>query len=319
MGSTSRQRLSRRIGAYIASALVALGATASADMASDPGVGDSRPASPEDGRVAVSSLFRFPDDFSVRDETTTIICQVLVGRTGEVSARKCGQHGGSERLRAWVRNEIHQRLKRARFRPALVDGARVSVSMPLRAQISCDAQGDCAVAVHPNAGVHTATYGDDYFAPQEIISDGGTWYDRLVASDDCRSGQAYACKNLDAFAFGASVRVGEDGLVNGVGQLAGVEAGEFPVEAALGHLAEARYIPARVQGEAVQLLVHTPTIHKENSRHFPRNQCRRVDQIGTRLGINCFTMQELAAHRPDDESGFAEALAFWLGAGNSGG
>ncbi|MEO0421563.1 MAG: hypothetical protein AAF184_04465 [Pseudomonadota bacterium] len=277
------------------------------------------PASPEHGKVPVSSQFRFPDDFRPRDESSKIVCQVLVSRGGEVSARKCAQHGGSERLRAWLRNEILLRLERARFRPAQVDGERVAVSMPVRALVSCDADGDCGVGVYPNAGLYTARYGDAYYAPQEIIDDTGTWYDRLVASEYCAAGKARACKNATAFAFGASVRVGNDGLVNGVGVLDGIEAEEFPVDGAFARLVEARYIPAQVEGEAMQLLVHTPTIHKRNSRYFPRNQCRRRFEIGTRLGMDCFTMQELAAYRPDDESGFAEALTFWLVGGSAGG
>ncbi|MEM9385235.1 MAG: hypothetical protein AAGA68_09265 [Pseudomonadota bacterium] len=277
------------------------------------------PASPEHGKVPVSSQFRFPDDFRVQSESTKIVCQVLVSRVGEVSARKCAQHGGSERLRGWLRNEIHYRLERSRFRPAQVDGERVAVSMPILALVSCDAKGDCGVGVYPNAGLYTDRYGAAYYGPQEIIDSAGTWYDRMVASDSCRSGKARTCKGPTAFAFGASVRVSNDGYVNGVGVLDGIEAGDFPVDAALERLVEARYIPAQVQGEAMQLLVHTPTLHKKNSRHFARNQCRRVSEIGTRLGKHCYTMQELAAYRPDDESGFAEALTFWLVGGSAGG
>lgn len=314
--------VSRRVYLVALAMLVGLsGAVASAaGIVPAPVTGeDVVPASAEHGKVPVSSRFRFPDDFRPRAESSQIVCQVLVSPGGEVSARKCAQHGGSERLRAWLRNEVHYRLERARFRPAQVAGERVAVSMPVRTLVSCDADGDCGVGVFPNAGLYTARYGDAYYAPQEILDATGTWYDRLVASEYCGSGKARTCKDATAFAFGASVRVGSDGLVNGVGVLDGVEADDFPVDGAFAHLVEARYIPAQVEGEAMQLLVHTPTIHKKNSRHFPRNQCRRRFEIGTRLGMDCFTMQELAAYRPDDESGFAEALTFWLVGGSAGG
>ncbi len=75
---------------------------------------------------------------------------------------------------------------------------------------------------------------------------------------------------------------------------------------------ESRFIPAQLEGDQRELLIHTPTIHSRNNKHFPRNQCREVSEIGTRLGRDCYTMQELAALRPNDESGFAENLEFWL-------
>ncbi|MEO0424517.1 MAG: hypothetical protein AAF184_19425 [Pseudomonadota bacterium] len=275
---------------------------------------DAQPASPELGRVPVSAQFRFPDDFIPRSQSTDIICQVIVGRRGDVGARKCSQHGGTDRLRFWLRNEILHRLKRARFRPAVIEGERVAVSMAFRARVDCDSRGRCGVAVYPNTGLHKRELGDDYYSPQEVLAEGDTWYDRLVASEECDLGKAEACKDLDAFAFGASVQVATDGLVTGVGMVKGVEPGDFPVAAALEYLVESQYIPAQERdGAAMALLVHTPTLHKRGSRYFPRNQCRKGDALGSRLKRDCYTMQEMAAYRPEDESGFIEELSFWLG------
>ncbi len=288
-----------------------LGAPVSAEIVPLP-VAESVPASPEHGKVPVSAQFRMPDDFVVSDETTTIICQVLVSTKGIVSERKCGQHGGSDRMRAWLRNEVHHRMKRARFRPAIVAGKEVAVSMPVRVVVSCDDQADCGVGVYPNSGQYASELGNAYYAPQEVISKVGTWYDRLVASDDCRSGKAKVCKGVAAFAFGAAVRVGEDGLVNGVGLLADADPGDFPAEAAFARVVESRFIPAQVQGAPTTLLVHTPTIHTRGNKHFRRDQCRDASELGTRLGRECYTMQEYAALRPNDEGGFGENLEFWV-------
>ncbi len=273
-----------------------------------------QPAHPELGRVPVSAQFRFPDDFIPRSQSTSIVCQVMVSKRGEVGARKCAQHGGGDRLRFWLRNEILHRLKRAKFRPAVVDGERVAVSMPVRAQVDCDSRGRCEVGVFPNAGLHAREHGNEYYGPQEIIGKSGTWYDRLVASAECDSGDAEVCKDLSAFAFGASVQVDVDGLVTGVGVVNGVDPGDFPVEAAFEHLVESRYIPAREDaGSAMALVVHTPTLHKRNSRYFPRDNCRNDEELGSRLGRDCYTMQEMAAFRPEDDSRFLDELNRWLG------
>jgi hypothetical protein len=297
--------------AFVVGMLV--GVSAAAEVVPSPTDDSATPASPELGRVPVSAQFRFPDDFDPRNEKTTIICQVLVGANGSVSERKCAQHGGSDRMRAWLRNETHHRMKRARFRPAEVDGEAVAVSMPVRIVASCDGEADCGVDVYPNSGQYASEWGNAYYAPQEIIEDAGTWYDRLVASDACRAGRDTACKDLTAFAFGAAVKVGANGLVTGVGLLAGAEPGDFPVDAAFARLAESRFIAARVQGAPAELLIHTPTIHSRGNKHFRRTQCRDVEEIGTRLGRDCYTMQAYAALRPDDDpNSFAENLEFWL-------
>lgn len=276
--------------------------------------GQVQPAHPELGRVPVSAQFRFPDDFIPRSQSTSIVCQVMVSKRGEVGARKCAQHGGGDRLRFWLRNEILHRLKRAKFRPAEIDGERVAVSMPIRAQVDCDSRGRCEVNVFPNAGLHARDFGNDYYGPQEIIGKAGTWYDRLVASDDCDAGDAEVCKDISAFAFGASVQVGADGLVTGVGVVKGVDPGSFPVDAAFEHLVESRYIPAREsEGSTMALVTHTPTLHKRNSRYFPRDNCREDEELGSRLGRDCYTMQEMASFRPEDDSRFLDDLNRWLG------
>ncbi|MEM9387979.1 MAG: hypothetical protein AAGA68_23190 [Pseudomonadota bacterium] len=288
--------------------LVALSTSATAAAA------QVQPAHPELGRVPVSAQFRFPDDFIPRSQSTSIVCQVMVSKRGDVGARKCAQHGGGDRLRFWLRNEILHRLKRAKFLPAQIDGERVAVSMPIRAQVDCDSRGRCEVSVFPNAGLHTRDHGNDYYGPQEIIGKSGTWYDRLVASADCDAGDAEVCKDISAFAFGASVQVGADGLVAGVGVVKGVDPGAFPVDAAFEHLVESRYIPARENaGSAMALVVHTPTLHKRNSRYFPRDNCREDEELGSRLGRDCYTMQEMAAFRPEDDSRFLDELNRWLG------
>ncbi|MEO0975330.1 MAG: hypothetical protein AAFX85_19755, partial [Pseudomonadota bacterium] len=269
----------RPLRCLTATLLMALAGAANAQL------DQAQPASPEHGRVTLSSQFRFPDDFVARSQSTLIICQVLVSKRGEVGARKCAQHGGTDRLQNWMRNEIHYRLQRARFRPARVGGEAVAVSMPLRVLVDCDSRGSCSVAVYPNTGLHLREHGDAYYAPQEIITKTGTWYDRLVASGECRAGKADECTDITAFAFGAAVRVSADGLVTGVGVVDGVEVGDFPVEAALEHLVESRYIPAQTQAQELTLLVHTPTIHKRNSRYIRRNQCRREEVIGTRIAM----------------------------------
>jgi hypothetical protein len=283
-----------------------------AELVPVPVDADARPASPEQGRVALSSRFRFPP-WDAPSQSTTVVCQVLVSRKGQVSARKCAQHGGDDRFRAFVRNEVHERLTRSRFRPAIVDGQPEAVSMPLRAEVACDAQASCTIAVYPNTGQHRTEYGDDYFAPQEIIEQVGTWYDRLVSSAPCGNGRDARCREVDAFAFAAAVRVGEDGLVTGVGTVGGIDPGDFPVEAALARLVEARFIPARRADEVVSMLIPTPTLHSRNNPHFARSYCREVEAIGTRLEKNCYTMQEYAALRlADDPNSFGENLQFWL-------
>ncbi|MEO0972821.1 MAG: hypothetical protein AAFX85_06970, partial [Pseudomonadota bacterium] len=93
----------------------------------------------------------------------------------------------------------------------------------------------------------------------------------------------------------------------------GVEPGDFPVEAAFEHIVESRYIAGRQgTGPAMALVVHTPTLHKRNSRHFRRDNCRDDEELGTRIGRDCYTMQEMASFRPEDDSQYLDALNRWL-------
>lgn len=312
MSPASPPRLHRTAGAAIAFALGVVAMAAGVQTVSKVDAAPSRPASPEAGRAPVSHQFRVPTGLADRADGATVICQVLVSAKGKVMARKCAQQGGSRALVGWLRDETHRRLERARFRPALWEGSRVAVSMAMRVQVTCDERRTCEVGVYPNAALHRASLGEDYFAPQEIIRRTDTWYDRLVASDDCRGGHARFCKGQSAFAFAVEVSVGADGRVLDVGELDSVEPGDFPVAAAAQHLYQTHYIAAQAAGQSLALHLHAPTLHKKNSRHFPRDQCRRVNQVGVRLGISCFTMQELAAHRSyDDGDGPDKVLSFW--------
>ncbi len=274
---------------------------------------EATPASPEDGLIAVSAEFRFPRRVSAA-EAVTVNCQVLVGTDGAVAASKCSQRGGSERFRAWIRNELYFRLERARFRPAQVNGEAVAVSMALRAEARCSKAGECTIDVYPNGGMHADDLGDDYTSPQEIVGDDGTWYDRLIVSPSCDGGAREACKEVEAFAFAAGAVVDAQGSTVGIGLMPDYEATAFPAEAALQQIVETRFIPARrAGGEPMELLTITPTLHSPGNPHMAQNQCLEREVTGQRLPERrCYTLQAYAALLPDRDDGWGNQINFWV-------
>lgn len=176
-------------------------------------------------------------------ESPILTCQVVVDETGDASderATHCfGKLGGDDRRRA---DTMRGHLVRSRFEPASIDGENVEVYVSLRVAF-VETNGRCDVTIYPNLSDEQGEFAVDYFAPQEIFTDGG-W---KAASGPLRYEGTWM-KNHSGMAFVMSVAV--DSLGNaGDGR---VEVNNFTydesVQRAVDALERQRFIPAVVNG-----------------------------------------------------------------------
>jgi hypothetical protein len=176
-------------------------------------------------------------------ESPILTCQVVVDETGAVrdepSTHCFGKLGGDDRRRA---DTVRRNLLRSRFEPARIDGEGVKVYASLRVSF-VEINGLCDVTVYPNLADRQSAVAADYFAPQEIMTDGG-WMGALEAPLRSKGG------SYNGMAFVMSVAVDELGNASD----GRIEANNFvleeSVQAAVDALEKQQFIPATVDGVA---------------------------------------------------------------------
>jgi hypothetical protein len=178
-------------------------------------------------------------------ESPILTCRVVIDETGAVhdepSTHCFGKLGGDDRRRA---DTVRSNLLRSRFEPARIDGVGVEVSASLRVSF-VEINGRCDVTVYLNLADQQGAAAADYFAPQEIMTDGG-WRGALQA----RLRPRYPGRSYDGMAFVMSVAVDELGNASD----GRIEANNFvleeSVQAAVGALEKQQFIPATIDGVA---------------------------------------------------------------------
>lgn len=260
---------------------------------------DDQPALPEAGRIALSKVVEKPGDAVWENGTATVNCQVLVSRRGRADGLKCGlfqpfDNGTADRLVAATYNG----LRRARFLPARVDGEKVDVVMSVRVVVRCIGRR-CKTSSYPNLGLFDDKYGIDYVAPQEIIDDRATWYERLLADDVCRSGRDVkaACVDEGMYRLNLYVDVddqGEPGRVRYNRNPITTDA-EVIMEAAQSKVQQVRYIPGTYQDAPTPMTTLTSSIHYTDNDLIPATICVEQQEVGWRLPQRtCYNPQEYA-------------------------
>jgi hypothetical protein len=180
------------------------------------------------------------------DSGGTVFCEARVrtdGRTN-ISESFCFVPNGLDyKLRAYV-FEADQTVDKAVFVPAEVDGENVEVIMPMRVVFTWD-NGTCSAAAIPNWGEEGFTTDFKYFAPQEIIQDGRSWWDKVPPLRWSYRGTGII--------FAVSVQVSEGGVASD----ARLEANNFGVppeiQASLRFITTASFIPAFYEGKPTSM------------------------------------------------------------------
>jgi hypothetical protein len=260
---------------------------------------DFVPASPEEGRVPVSAVLDRPAFVDWRDGTATVNCQVLVSRRGRAKGLKCGLASGftdddrAEKLLP----ATYAALRRAKFRPAEVDGETVDVVMSVRVVVRCI--GDrCETSSYPNLGLYALELGNQYYAPQEVLRDGGTWYERMLDAEACEGDRepAPACVDEGAFRLVLYLDIDPDG------EPVQVRYRDNPLNGdadAVMAAAEAEFLPGLVDGEPREMTVLTSSLHYDNNRDIPKSICVEFDDIRSRLPERrCYNPQQYARVTP---------------------
>jgi hypothetical protein len=191
-------------------------------------------------RVAVEAeeTLSCPHDDRAND---VMMCQAVVDEAGDVQSWG-GTHcfgdadddPSQERL-------LRQRIARWAFEPATIDGQPVEVYVSFRV-VFHEQGGRCAVSILPNLGVEQDKFGVDYYAPQELYTDGG-WIARTTERRWSRGRSAWT-----GFAFAMSVMVDESGNASDGRVEVNNTATQATVDAAVRALEQSRFIPAVVDG-----------------------------------------------------------------------
>ncbi|MEM9388666.1 MAG: hypothetical protein AAGA68_26735 [Pseudomonadota bacterium] len=257
------------------------------------------PADPEGGRLKLSRMIEKPDGANWDNGTATVNCQVLVSRRGRADGLKCGlyepfEDGQADRLVA----ATYHGLRRARFRPARIDGKPVDVVMSVRVVVRCIGRR-CKVSSYPNLGLFEDKYGIDYVAPQEIVDDGTTWYEHLLSNEVCRTagGIKEACVDKGIFRLNLYVDVDGDGAPTLVRHTRNPITADSDaiMEAAEREVEKIRYIPGQVSTAATPMTVLSSSLHYTDNRDIPANICIEQQEIGWRLPrTTCYNAQEYA-------------------------
>ncbi|MEO0421842.1 MAG: hypothetical protein AAF184_05870 [Pseudomonadota bacterium] len=250
------------------------------------------PAMPDAGRRPLTKLIGTPDIRNARDGEASVLCQVEVNTKGRIETSKCFTEQGNTFPNSWSPSLAVQRaLNAAQFLPASIEGAPMSVAMPLRVHVVCR-KGRCERTVTPNFGMLRGQLGEPYVAPQEII-DSVTWYERLLRSEACQihKGIDPGCDGLRGYQMRPIVRVAGDGAVADF--LGGAAEPSSAIdEAAYRALAQGRFIPGHLDsGAALELPVMVPSLHARKNRLVSRAHC-----LPSATGKRCYSEQELAEH-----------------------
>ncbi len=274
--------------------LVSLLGVASSNLAAE-----YEPADPEAGRLKLSKMIEKPDGAHWDNGTATVNCQVLVSRRGRADGLKCGLYqpfegGKADRLVAATYNG----LRRARFRPARIDGQAVDVVMSVRVLVRCIGRR-CKISSYPNLGLFEDKYGIGYYAPQEIVTDKTTWYEHLLADEVCRSGGELkeACVDKGIFRLNLYVDVdgkGDPTLVRHTRNPITADADSI-MEVAEQKVGDVRFIPGQVSETATPMTVLSSSLHYTNNPQIPETICIEQQEIGWRLPrTTCYNPQEYA-------------------------
>ncbi|MEO0424562.1 MAG: hypothetical protein AAF184_19650 [Pseudomonadota bacterium] len=282
-----------RIGLPLA-LLLGLAGTSGATLAAT-----YEPADPEGGRLKLSKMIEKPDGAHWDNGTATVNCQVLVSSKGRADGLKCGlyqpfEDGQADRLVA----ATYHGLRRAKFRPARIDGQPVDVVMSVRVVVRCIGRR-CKVSSYPNLGLFEDKYGIDYVAPQEIVDGRTTWYEHLLADEVCRTGDAIkeACVDKGIFRLNLYVDVDDDGTPTLVRHTKNpiTADSDMIMEAAEREVEKIRYIPGQVSDGSTPMTVLSSSLHYTNNKDIPANICIEQQEIGWRLPrTTCYNAQEYA-------------------------
>ncbi|MEM9383451.1 MAG: hypothetical protein AAGA68_00190 [Pseudomonadota bacterium] len=287
----------RRLAAPLATTLVAallVGPAAHANYS---------PALPDGGKIPLSSVVERPKNMRWANGTASINCQVLVTSKGKAAGSKCGlAEGAKGSTSESVLGATYAGLRRAKFKPAEENGNPVDVVMSVRVKVRC--VGDrCETSAYPNLGLYAKEHGDNYVAPQEILTRRETWYERLLAADICADGRAprEACVDDGAFRLVVYVDVDDSGAP------ANARSRKNPLTADADNLMEqahesveaSRFIPGEVDGQPKAMTVLSSSLHYSNNKRIPKTICVDNTELGSRLSKKrCYNAQEHARVKP---------------------
>ncbi|MEO0422736.1 MAG: hypothetical protein AAF184_10400 [Pseudomonadota bacterium] len=261
------------------------------------------PALPDGGKIPLSEVVERPKNVRWANGTAEVNCQVLVTRKGKAGGAKCGLAEGIKGSTSEsVLGATYAGLRRAKFQPAEVEGKAVDVVMSVRVKVRCI--GDkCNVSAYPNLGLYTQEHGDNYVAPQEILSSQATWYERMLKDAACKNGKAAREPCVDDGAFRLVVYVD----VDDAGTPTNARSRRNPLTADADALMEkahasveaSQFIPGLVGGTPKPMTVLSSSLHYSNNKSIPKTICVDNTELGSRLATKrCYNAQEHARVKP---------------------
>ncbi|MEO0423140.1 MAG: hypothetical protein AAF184_12435 [Pseudomonadota bacterium] len=287
----------RRLAAPLISTLVAalaLGSTAHASYS---------PALPDGGKIPLSSVVERPKNMRWANGVASINCQVLVTSKGKAAGSKCGlAEGAKGSTSESVLGATYAGLRRAKFKPAEENGKPVDVVMSVRVRVRC--VGDrCETKAYPNLGLYSKEHGDNYIAPQEILTSRETWYERMLDTDACANGREprEACVDDGAFRLVVYVDVDDTGAPTNARSRANPLTGDKDMLMDKAHesVEASRFIPGEVDGEPKNMTVLSSSLHYSNNKRIPKTICVDNSELGSRLAKKrCYNAQEHARVKP---------------------
>jgi len=184
--------------------------------------------------------FRCP----ISPQRPVLICQVIIADDGRAQNDASTHCFGSIPHDLDRARDLRSEMLRSKFEPAKVDGKAVEVYASFR--VSFSGEGDtCDITVFPNLGEQQNEFGSEYFAPQEIRTDGG-WSSRVPRAQ--RSG--WRIRRWSGTAFAMSVAVDALGNASDGRVEDNNFAREEAVESAVRALEKSRFVPLIVNGHA---------------------------------------------------------------------
>ncbi len=185
------------------------------------------------------------DDFRcpvLNRQSPVLFCQVIVddgGNARQDSSTHCFGGLPDDIRRAQA---LRAQILRSEFEPARIDGKAVEVYASFRVLFS-PKDNACDITVFPNLGTQQNEFGLEYFAPQEIYTDGG-WLGRIPESQ-----RFWRTSNSRGKAFSMSVAVDEVGRASD----ARVEDNNFAPDESVNRAVQAlemsRFVPLIMDGE----------------------------------------------------------------------
>ncbi|MEO0974636.1 MAG: hypothetical protein AAFX85_16225 [Pseudomonadota bacterium] len=261
------------------------------------------PALPEAGKIPLSGTIQQPKNVRWANGTAEVNCQVLVSRKGKAVGSKCGLAEGIKGSTSEsVLGATYAGLRRAKFKPATLDGSAVDVVMSVRVRVRCLGQ-NCEASTYPNLGLYTAEHGNDYVAPQEVLTSSKTWYERWLDADGCAVGKSPkdACVDDGAFRMVVYVDVDAQGKPTNARHRRNPLTAESDTLMELAHesVEQSRFMPGQVGGKPVPMTVLSSSLHYSNNKRIPKTICVENTELGSRLASKrCYNAQEHARVKP---------------------